>query len=593
MNIADKLSAIRAKMQQANLDYYYVPSSDDHHNEYLAPHFERRAFMSGFTGSAGDVLIGNDAAYLWTDPRYFLQAEQQLDKKCFQLMRQKQGMAAPIHQWLEHNAAGKRVGVDPKTISITMAKRWQRCLDEVDGQLISIEDNFVDSIWQDQPAFKHSQTSIWDKQYAGLSAKEKIAQVRNAYQKLNADAHIVTMLDAIAWLFNIRGNDIPYNPVMTSYAIITDNKAMLFIDPQSVTEELEKHCQQQGIELHDYQDVATAIHQLTGNVLIEAATANLWVSQQLKQAKPIYEASPITLMKAIKNSTEVAGMFEAHRRDALSMCRFLHWLDHHWQGQSELSVIAKAEEFRRQDKYCQELSFSTICGYAEHGAIIHYFATKDSSIGITDKNLLLIDSGGQYLQGTTDITRTVHLGQPSDEHKHYYTLVLKGHLALRHLNFPDGVNGEHINAVAHLHLWKEGLDYGHGTGHGVGCYLNVHEGPQRIAWAATTTPLQENMVVSNEPGCYLENKFGIRIENLCVIKKVRDEKDSATGHGPFYQLQDLTLVPYARKLIDLSLLNQEEIQWIDDYHQHIYNTLADDLNGDVKAWLKEATLPLS
>ena len=349
-----------------------------------------------------------------------------------------------------------------------------------------------------------------------------------------------------------------------------------------------------GIQATPYEDIQHALNQLSGKVWVDPSTASLWIKQALKSAELVYAPSPITRIKAVKNSAEQEGAQLAHQIDAIAVIKFLHWLENHWRdGVTELSAAKKLEAFRREDSRCLDLSFETISSFAAHGAIVHYSPTQETDIPIDDSSLYLIDSGGQYSYGTTDITRTVHFGKPTEAQKHHYTLVLKGHLALRHTVFPQGICGEHINALAHQPLWQEALDYGHGTGHGVGAYLCVHEGPQAIAGRTTGVPLQPGMIVSNEPGVYFANRYGIRIENLCLIIEKYTSLDSQTGHGPFYGFKDLTLVPYCRRLIAIEELSPQEIQWIDDYHQQVRETLIDELPSDeLRQWLTEATLPL-
>ncbi len=590
--ISEKLTALRKLMQEHGADYYYVPSTDAHNNEYVPFYWQRRAWISHFNGSAGAVLVGNDTAYLWTDPRYFLQAEQQLDPDCYQLMKQLQGVSAPIDEWLKMNSADKVCATDPKIISIAQATQWQQALASVGGELKAVDENLIDGAWHDQPAIETHRIKILDVQYTGLSAQEKLSQVRDAIREKGATAHVVTMLDAIAWLFNIRGTDVAFNPLVLSYAIVTQDHATLFTNMENIDEEDRSYFAEQKIDVQPYENIGAALQGLTSHVLVDAKTASWWVQQQLTQAKLVLGDSPITMMKALKNATEQQGMREAHRRDALAVVKFLHWLDNNWQGQTEMSAAAQLEAFRREDPHLQGLSFPTIPGFAANGAIIHYFPTEETNKKIEDNSLLLVDSGGQYFEGTTDITRTLHLGNPTEQQKHHYTLVLKGHLALRHCLFPNGTNGEHIMAIGHLPLWQEGLDFGHGIGHGVGCYLCVHEGPQRLSSALTGVALKPGMIVSNEPGLYITGEYGIRIENLCLITEKLAVEKSLSGHGPFYQLDDLTVIPYARYLINKNELTNQETQRIDEYHRTVYQTLKDDLPKDVSAWLEQATQPL-
>lgn len=593
MNSQEKLTALRQKMHQSDVDFYFVPTRDDHNNEYVPPHWQRREWLTDFTGSYGEALIGLEDAYLWTDPRYFLQAERELDGRAFQLMKQLQGVSAPVSAWLADNAMNATVGVDPKVMSIAQERQWSAVLSRINGALKPIAENWIDALWQNRPSLAHAPIHVVDDKYTGFSATQKLTKVRQALSKASADALVITQLDEIAWLFNIRGNDIPYNPLVISYAIITAQSAVLFIDKNAVLSEYSPYFAQHQITLKSYGDFEKGLRELHGRVWVDPATVSWWVELQLQSASLIEKTSPIVMMKAIKNPTELKGMREAHRLDAIAVVKFLHWLEKHWrEGVDEVSAADRLEKFRRADARCKELSFSTICGFADHGAIVHYHATDASKYIITDQDMLLLDSGGQYFEGTTDITRTLHLGHPTMDQKKHFTLVLKGHLALRHLSFPEGACGEHVNPIARMVLWNEALDFGHGTGHGVGCYLCVHEGPQRIAYGATGVPLKPGMIVSNEPGLYFTGKYGIRIENLCeIVEKVPAEK-SLTGSGPFYGMEDLTMVPYARNLIDKTLLSSQEIAWINDYHQAIYALLQKDLSSEEVAWLHEATQPL-
>lgn len=588
--VATKLQKLRTLMTKNNIDFYYVPTRDDHNNEYVPKHWQRREWLTGFTGSYGEALIGHNQAFLWTDPRYYLQAEQELDEKSFQLMKQIQGVSAPVSAWLSDNAFKSIVGVDPKLISVSQRRQWANALYRVEGKLNAIPNNFIDEILDKKPAVTIEKVRILDVKYAGFSAEEKIARVRAEMYAVGAKALVISQLDEIAWLFNIRGNDVPFNPLVISYAILTEYTAILFVDLDKVSARDQSYFKEQHIEVQPYHTFASALKVLQGPVWIDPHTTSWWVELELNQSILIEKPSPILLMKSIKNETELKGAREAHRLDALAVVKFFYWLEKNWQkGVDEVSAADQLESFRRQDSRCLDLSFDTICGFADHGAIIHYRASEESKYTITDKDLLLVDSGGQYFEGTTDITRTIHLGKPTDIQKKHFTLVLKGHIALRHLLFPNGVYGEHINAVARMPLWQEGMDFGHGTGHGVGSYLCVHEGPQRISYSATGVPLKPGMIVSNEPGLYFPGKYGIRIENLCEIVEEIAATDSITEHGPFYGMRDLTLVPYARKLIDVNLLSEQERNWIDEYHREIYETLAKDLSDDEREWLKEAT----
>ncbi|ABS77369.2 aminopeptidase P family protein [Coxiella burnetii] len=593
--IADRLAALRRLMHEMGVDYYYVPSSDPHKNEYVPSCWQRRAWISGFTGSAGDVVVGIDKAFLWTDPRYFLQAEQQLDDSLYHLMKMGQGETPAIDQWLTQQRNGIVFAVDPRLINLQQSEKIQRALEKQNGKLLALDENLIDRVWKDQPPLPQSAIQLQPLQYAGLSAEDKLAALRQTLQKESADAIVLNTLDAIAWLFNIRGNDVAYNPLVISYAVITQNEASLFVDPHKITEGDRSYFKKIPVHIEPYEGIGKLLESLSGSVWLDPGATNLWLRDQLKNtASLILKPSPITLAKALKNPVEQKGAREAHIIDAIAMIQFLHWLENHWQsGVSEISAAEKLEFFRRGDSRCLDLSFPSISGFGPHGAIVHYSATTDTDATINDSAPYLIDSGGQYHYGTTDITRTIHLGTPTEEEKRLYTLVLKGHLAIRQAVFPKGTCGEHLNALAHQFLWREALDCGHGTGHGVGSYLCVHEGPQAITSRYTGIPLQPGMIVSNEPGVYLTHKYGIRIENLCLVTEKFTVDDSLTGDGPFYSFEDLTLVPYCRKLINPNLLTSEEIQQINDYHQRVDQTLRDLLPAnELNDWLHEATAPL-
>ena len=594
--IATRLSELRSLMHEIGADYYYVPAADPHKNEYVPPCWQRRAWISDFTGSAGDVVIGMHEAFLWTDPRYFLQAEQQLDHSLYRLMKMGKDEISAISQWLSQQKCPLIFATDPRLISIHDAERIEQALQKNRGKLIAIEDNLIDQIWKDRPSIPKNPIRLQPQPYAGESAEKKLAQLRKTLQSENADAIILNILDAIAWLFNIRGNDIAYNPLVISYALVTAKEATLFVDFDKITKEVKSKFEEISLQVKSYETFPNALRQLSDSSTpwIDPATINWWIRKQLNAINCIAQPSPITLTKAVKNSTEQQGAREAHFIDAVAMVKFLHWIETHWQEDvTEITASEKLETFRREDSRCVDLSFSTISGFGPHSAIIHYSATQKTDSRIDNSSLYLIDSGGQYPAGTTDITRTIHLGTPTEEQKELYTLVLKGHLAIRHAIFPKYTCGEHIDALARQFLWRKALDYGHGTGHGIGSYLCVHEGPQAITTRNTHIPLQPGMILSNEPGVYLANKYGIRIENLCLVIEKFTVDDSQTQHGPFYAFEDLTLVPYCQKLIQVNALTRKEIQQINDYHYQVYQAVKN-LLPSIKLidWLEAATTPL-
>lgn len=589
MNTA-KITKLRQIMNKHAVDYYFVPSTDPHRNEYVPEHWQRRAFISDFTGSAGDVLIGKKSAYLWVDPRYELQAQAEVDSTTFELIYMASRNAPTISEWLLQQPNGLVVAVDPQVISHALAQEWSMLLAAKQGKLLLVEENWIDQIWEDQPILPPAPMRIYSEQYAGQSFSQKLQALREALQSREADTLVIHSLEAICWLLNLRGNDIPYNPFMIAYAIITQNAVTLFVDPCKMTEEVRAYVHAQAIHVQPYTAFVSALQKESGVVLVDPAQTSEWIYQQLPSC--IFGVSPIDQMKAIKNATELQGMREAHVLDGVAVARFLHWLEESWQtGVTELSAEQKLNELRRENSLCVDLSFNTISGFGPHGAIIHYSATEKTNIPIDDSNLYLVDSGGQYFQGTTDITRTTHLGQPSAMQRDHYTLVLQGHLAIVRLIFPKGTCGEDINAFAHAPLWQAGLDYAHGTGHGVGCYASVHQFPPTISARKTNCPFLPGMVLSNEPGLYLENQYGIRIENLMEVVAV--ERDCLTRHGPFYGFKNLTFVPYERKLIAVEKLSAVEVAEINRYHEEVYHRLSPHIQEQaVLDWLARKTAPL-
>lgn len=593
MTVSEKLEKLRQLMRQVGIDYYLIPSSDPHQNEYVPTCWQRRRWISGFTGSAGDVIVGLDQAFLWTDARYFIQARQQLDPTNFEMIPATQGSFSAITVWLYAHAKGKKLGVDPRLIPCKVANELDQLMQDNGGKLVSLVNNLIDQAWIDQPQPDLTSIEIVPLEFAGQSVGDKLKALRQKMCESHCDAHVVTMLDSIAWLYNIRGRDVAYNPVVISYAIVTHDSAKLFVDQSRLEPEHSAALAKEGITIVEYGGFAQALNELKGNVLIDPLYTSWWVQQQMHQASVKLITSPISLLKACKNRIEIDNMFEAHRLDGIALVKFIVWLQAHGlEGFDEVSLAEKLDSLRRlNDKYIGK-SFETISAFGPNGAICHYAPKESTALTITDESLYLLDSGGQYYYGTTDITRTFHLGVPTTEQMQHYTLVLKGHLALRHTIFPHGTRGEHLDVIARHALWARKLNYGHGTGHGVGAYLCVHEGPQRISSGPTSVPLLDGMIVSNEPGVYFADQYGIRIENLCLIKKVADVGESQTGDGPFYGFEDLTLVPYERKLIDVSLLSEDEIAMVNQYHERVKRRLYDDLSAQEQVWLEEATKPL-
>ncbi|MEN9945704.1 MAG: hypothetical protein RLZZ293_90 [Pseudomonadota bacterium] len=583
--IAQRLTTLRLLMQQNQIDIYIIPSIDQHNSEYVPECWQRRTWISNFDGSAGEVVVSLEHAYLSTDGRYFLQAEQQLDSNHFSLLKQSAYMPE-TELWLAKNCLGKTVAIDPQLLSVNRSKNLSQIITEAGGKLVWLETNLIDLaknqlveplILPTQPAFMLTENTT------GCSLSAKLHWLREQLNNHNADYIALNVLDEIAWLYNIRGSDIEYNPLVISYALVGQNTALWFVDSNKLNPQLIQQLANSGVELADYNQFLNYLTTLTGKIILDDKTANLAMLNQLvNNCEIIWQRSPIVKQKAQKNAIEIQGMRQAHLKDAVAVINFLHWIEHNWQlGINEIQAADKLAQFRGMQTNLHGLSFATISGYAENGAIIHYRATSATAKLIDDKNLFLLDSGGQYLEGTTDITRTLHLGQPTAEQRYHYSLVLKGHLNLARAKFPHGTCGEHLDALARLPLWSNGLNYRHGTGHGVGSFLCVHEGPQIISPATSGVALVPGMVVSNEPGFYIDGKYGIRIENLCLVQTIQTSNE----YGKFYGFENLTLVPYWKNLIDLSLLNNEELAYLNEYYQQIQSLVLPLLEPQIQDWL--------
>ncbi len=585
----ERLKLLRNEMKQHNIDVYLIPSTDAHNSEYVPKCWERRPWISNFDGSAGEVIVTLDHAYLWTDGRYFLQAEQQLDPLSYTLMKQT-SFAPETEEWLQKNAKGKILAVDPQTVSINRAQNLQALMQNISGKLINLNENLIDTCklkLGEKLDLPRNQAYHLADEYTGKNLTNKLEWLRKNLSSHNAEFIILNALDEIAWLFNIRGSDISYNPLVISYSIIGLNEVKLFIEDCQITQELASFFKDNDVKTYNYSDFSEHLAKIRGSIWIDDKVANYWMFDLINDNNEIiFNKSPIIFEKASKNQAEISGTKYAHIKDAVAVINFLSWLDNNWKnGVDELSCVDKLHSFRiNQPNFVGE-SFATISGFGSNGAIIHYRVTDKTNKKIDDSNLFLLDSGGQYTEGTTDITRTIHLGNPTEEQKLHYTLVLKGHLALGRAKFPKGTRGEHLDAFARSYLWSNHLDYRHGTGHGVGSFLCVHEGPQKISQAISTVALIPGMIVSNEPGVYIDGSHGIRIENLCLVTEDLSKQNS--GFGPFYQFENLTLIPYAKKLIKLELLTQEEKNQIDTYYAQIKRKVKNLLNPKEQEWLEQ------
>lgn len=586
----ERVDGLRELMRHEGVQAYIIPSTDPHQSEYLPFCWQRRPFISSFTGSAGDVVVTEKEAGLWTDSRYFIQAGDQLDPEVFTLHRLGTPGVQTYEEWLKAKMqAGQKVGVDPRLMSQAGFKALSAALAERDVTLLPVDENLVDKIWTDRPPFPASPAVPLDQQFTGTGLEAKLSRLRQEMKEREAAAHVLTTLDSIAWLFNFRGSDVLFNPVTIAYAVVTPDEATLFIDPAKVTEELRSHF---GglVSVEPYDALEKGLEEIGRSgrkVWIDPATCNQWVVDRLGRDPNIFiQTSPVTLFKAVKNEAEIEGARKAHARDGAALIRFLIWLEEAVPSQeaTEITVAEKLEELRGRSDLFRGPSFPTIAGYRGHGAIIHYEATPETSAAIEADGLLLVDSGGQYLDGTTDITRTIAMGEPTDEEKDRFTRVLQGLIRLSAQPFPAGAPGRRLDSLARLSLWEEGLDFGHGVGHGIGAYLNVHEGPQAISHARCTgIPLEPGMICSIEPGYYEEGRFGIRTENVAVVC---ERPDLSRDGAPFLGFETLTVCPIDVRLVKGALLSESELRWLNTYHEKVLRTVSTHLDQDEKAWLE-------
>ncbi len=597
MNLARKrLAQLRALMAAHRLDAYLVPSTDPHGSEYVPDCWQRRPFLSGFTGSAGDLVVARGSAGLWTDGRYFLQAAAELKGSGIKLMKQGVKGTPEIPAWLiAELGSGGVVGADPELLTGRLEAELRAALEPAGLKLKLVEGNLVDRIWADRPPPSQAPIEVLPEAIAGEKVSSKLRRVRASLAAAGAHAHLLTQPDAIAWLFNIRGRDVEHNPVVIAYAVVTADGAALYTDLDKATPEL-RRALGRAVVLRPYAELGAALGRLARQrprVWVDTRFANAWVLSRLKGCSFIDAPTPVALLKARKNPVEVAGIREAHRRDGRALVRFLCWLERAVPegGVSELSAAQRLRELRAEEERFRDESFAPIVGYRDHGAIIHYSATPESDRALAPEGLLLVDSGGQYLDGTTDITRTVLLGGgASDEERDRFTRVLKGHIAIARSRFPAGTAGRQLDAFARRALWEIGLNYNHGTGHGVGAYLSVHEGPQAISpTRCTGVPLEEGNLLSNEPGFYKEGAYGIRIENLVLT--VRDDEHSSEECA-FLRFETVTLCPIDTRLIDGALLDAGQRRWLDEYHEQVRRELSPRLDAAERAWLERATRPL-
>lgn len=587
-NIKERIQALRTILRSMHIKACIIPSTDPHLSEYVAPHWQIREWISGFTGSAGTVVVTEKEAGLWTDSRYFLQASEELKNSGINLFKEMLPDTPNITEYLcSQLNPGEAVGIDGKMFSVLQVQKIKETLSHHNIQLITLGD-FIAPIWENRPALPINPAFVYPLQYAGESYEKKIQTLRAELKKQNIDALFLSALDEIAWVLNLRGSDVHCNPVAISYLLIAQEKIVYFINPDKVNEEVKEHLNKQHVVLKHYNDIEVYLASLNGEkILIDPQKTNYAVySSFSEKCSVMYGESPIELLKAIRNEQEIAGIHAAMQRDGIALTRFLKWLEESVpsETETELSIEKKLHDFRAaQPLYIGE-SFNTIAGYKEHGAIVHYSATQKSNATLLPKGFLLLDSGAQYLDGTTDITRTIALGELTEEEKIDYTLILKGHISLASAKFPAGTRGAQLDVLARMPIWKYGMNFLHGTGHGVGHFLSVHEGPQSIRMNENPITLRPGMVTSNEPGIYKSGKHGIRIENLTLVCK-----DKEGMFGEYYKFETITLCPICKKGIIKEMLTQEELEWLDNYHQTVYEKLSPSLNEEEKTWLRKAT----
>ncbi|XP_073005199.1 aminopeptidase P2 [Typha latifolia] len=633
----EKLRALRQLFSRSDvgIDAYIIPSQDAHQSEFIAECFMRRPYITGFTGSAGTAVVTKEKAALWTDGRYFLQAEKQLGRDWI-LMRSGNHGVPTTTEWLNDVLTpGCRIGIDPFLFSFDAAEELKEAISKKNHELILMKDfNLVDEIWKERPKAPSKPIRVHDIKYAGVDVSSKLSFLRSEIIDNGCTAIVISMLDEVAWLLNMRGNDVPHSPVFYSYLLVDITGATLFVDDNKVTAEVLNHLTNAGVELKPYEAILSEIESLAANGAklwldtssVNAAIVSIFrsacdkfaakhgnntrkqvnnesspalfsnMNKSIRNGGPngLYKVSPVAIAKAVKNKAEIEGMKGSHLRDAAALSEFWCWMEQAVLENVELTEVEVADkllEFRKKQEGFIETSFDTISGYGANGAIIHYQATPESCSVVGHKNLFLLDSGGQYIDGTTDITRTVHFGEPSSWQKECFTRVLQGHIALDQAIFPERTPGFVLDVLARSSLWKIGLDYRHGTGHGVGAALNVHEGPQGISFRyGNLTALQKGMIVSNEPGYYEDNSFGIRIENLLLVKEV--DLPNSYGGISYLGFEKLTFVPIENNLVDSSLLSPMEIKWLNDYHSQVWEKVSSLLNGAARDWLWRKTRPL-
>lgn len=588
-----RLARLRELMKREHLSAFIFPSTDAHQSEYVADHWRGREWISGFNGSTGTAVVTMKSAALWTDSRYFLAAEEQLEGTEYQLMRLKMEGTPTIAEWLGkelQDVQSPEVGLDGMVNSYNYVKDLSYSLRKLGGITLRTNLDPLEQIWENRPSLPANPVEIQSLEYAGETLVSKVARIRKSLRELHADGMLVSALDDIAWTLNLRGTDVHCNPVFVSYLLIESDKVSLFVDDNKLSPEVKQYLQNNQVSLYKYNKVEKCLESYSEyNILLDGDETSYYLWKTVKCQEIVAAASPISAMKAVKNKAEIEGYRSAMLKDGVAMVKFLKWLKPAVEagGQTEISIDEKLTSLRAEQKLFRDISFDTIAGYAQHGAIVHYEATPETDVVLKPEGLILIDSGAQYQDGTTDITRTIALGAVSEEMKHIYTLVLKAHIQLELVKFPDGASGTQLDAVGRECMWREGYNFLHGTGHGVGSYLCVHEGPHQIRMEWMPTPLRAGMTLTDEPGLYLAGKFGVRIENTVLISDYM-----STEFGKFLQIEPLTLCPIDTTPIDVDMLLPEEIDWLNAYHHSVYEKLSPFLDEEEKIWLENATKPI-
>ena len=589
--INQRLEALREVMQQEHIAAFIFPSTDAHNSEYVAPHWKGREWISGFNGSAGTAVVTLKSAALWTDSRYFLAAEQQLAGSEYQLMRLKVDGTPTIAEWIGQQCeAGSEVGIDGTVSCYAETEALKAELRHQGGMTLRLNLDPLARIWNDRPAIPQHKIELHPLKFAGETTTSKLDRIRQALRRQHCDGMLMSALDDIAWTLNMRGTDVHCNPVFVSYLVIEHEKTTLFVDNDKLTSEVSAYLAMLSIKVLPYNEVGKYLKRdyFAYNILLDPNETNSYLVACAKEGRAavVLTTSPIPEMKAVKNETEIQGFHNAMKRDGVAMVKFLKWLIPAVKAghETEISLDKKLTYLRSQQPLFRDSSFDTIVGYEHHGAIVHYEATPETDIAIEPHGFVLIDSGAQYQDGTTDITRTIALGPLTEEQKRVYTIVLKGHIQLELARFPDGVSGTQLDALARESLWREGYNFLHGTGHGVGSYLNVHEGPHQIRMEYKPAPLHAGMTVTDEPGLYLSNRFGVRIENTLLITA-----DEETEFGKFLRMEPLTLCPIDTTPILIPMMTDEEIAWLNAYHEYVYTALSPLLNAEEREWLRNET----